>query len=396
LSKEALESQKILLLKGFERFNAVTNICQNVTCPRRKKSRTKSEGKEKGKERGKKKLETGIKKVCSANPDFFPGHSNTNGWIAYRMSKKDKDVSIMDPKKVFDILDTISDEDARFLGFDAPASHPRDMVLQGLLVIPTSARPPYVQGATTRCDQLTEIYNRIIRAKEKLKSSENAGGKCECYKDMIAAVRELMVGNNSKKYQNRPIMPLSSRLQGKNGLFRRFLMGKRTDHCARTVLGPAADIRFGQIRVPKLITNRLVHPVRVFQYNKRAVKEMIHQGKVMYIINRDGHMIKYRENNKHKVEIGQIVWRKLQEGDVTPFNRQPTLHKYSLMAYDMVIGKQLTIGLHLAVTPPHNADQQLRRSIIKIENNLKFQPPSRSATGDVKSVLSPSLREYIS
>lgn len=356
LPKETLESQKISLLKGYERFNAVTNICHNVSCPRRKKSKTKSGEKEKGKERGKKKLETGIKKVCSANPEFFPGHSTTNGWIAYRMSKKDKDVSIMDPKKVFDILDTISDDDARLLGFNAPSSHPRDMVLRGLLVIPTSARPPYVQGATTRCDQLTDIYNRIIRSKEKLQSYENAGGKCECYKEMIAAVRELMIGNNSKKYQNRPIMPLSSRLQGKNGIFRRFLMGKRTDHCARTVLGPAADIRFGQIRVPKLIANRLVLPIRVFQYNKHAVKEMVRQGKVMYIIDRNGRMVKYRENNEYKIEIGEIVWRKLQEGDVIPFNRQPTLHKYSLMAYDMVIGKQMTIGLHLAVTPPHNAD----------------------------------------
>ena len=356
VSKELLESQGHLLLTGYDRFNSVTRICKNVTCPRRTKTKSK---KVKGKGKGKKKIKTGVTKVCSANPKYFPGHSGTNGWIAYRISDKDKGTNIMDPRKVLDILDAISDEDARYLGFNAPESHPRDMVLQGLPVVPTSARPPYIQGATIQCDQLTEIYNKIIRAMAELTNASNVGGKCMCYKEMIAAVKELMVGNNAKKYHNRPPMPIASRLQGKNGIFRRLLMGKRTDHCARTVLGPDADIRFGQIRIPKYIADRLVARVRVFEHNKHAVEEMVRQNKVLYITNIKGDTFRYlpdSEKRKYKIEIGTTVERKLQNGDVIAFNRQPTLHKYSLMAYEIVIGKQNTIGLHLSVTTPHNAD----------------------------------------
>jgi len=50
----------------------------------------------------------------------------------------------------------------------------------------------------------------------------------------------------------------------------------------------------------------------------------------------------------------------------------------------------------IAISVVEELKSRHSETIIKIENNLKFQPPSRSATGDVKSVLSPSLREYIS
>lgn len=361
VSKELLESQGYLLLKGFDRFTAVTNMCENVTCSRRKKVKTSaSKGKKKG------DIETGATKTCSANPVFFPGNSLKYGWIAYRMSKKDKDKeNMMDPKKVFDILDNISDEDAELMGFDPPNSHPRDMVLRGILVIPTSARPPHIKNSKTLCDQLTETYNKIVRAKNSLINAKNAGGKCECYKTMVTAIRELMKASNTKQMHGRTPMPIAARLQGKNGIFRRFLMGKRTDHCARTVLGPDTDVRFGQIRIPKFIADQLVKRVKVFEYNKYAVEEMVRQGKVLNITDKNGVKRKYAPNREYKIEIGTIVERKLQNGDRIVFNRQPTLHKYSLMSYEVVIGKQHTIGLHLSVTPPHNADQLKIVAILK-------------------------------
>jgi len=357
--KETLEAKGIMNLKGIDRFNEVTNICQKVICPRRKKSTKElAEGEEPEEE----EIEEGPLKVCSSNPEFFPGHSKTNGWIAYKKSKKEKDVNMMDPYKVFHILNRISDENARLMGFTPPETHPRDMVLRGLLVIPTSARPPFVQGATVVCDQLTNIYNKIVRLNESLKmkiksSDETEGGKCECYKDLIAAIRELMIGNNSKKYQNRPMMDLGKRLQGKNGLFRRLLMGKRTDYCTRTVLGPDADLKFGQIRIPQYIAERLTKKVRVFLYNKKAIEEMIRQNKVLYITDpKTGVTKRVQPGRKYPIRIGNIIERKLQNGDRIMFNRQPTLHKYSLMSYEVVIGKQSTIGLHISVTVPHNAD----------------------------------------
>ena len=59
---------------------------------------------------------------------------------------------------------------------------------------------------------------------------------------------------------------------------------------------------------------------------------------------------------EHNLKIGDAVDRWLQDGDYLIFNRQPTLHKQGMMGYEVVLGDQLTIGLHLSVTPAHNAD----------------------------------------
>lgn len=359
--KETLEGKGILNLMTIDRFNAITSMCQTLSCPRKKKSITEGEDEGKGKEAEEVEFEEGPLKVCSSNPKFYPGHSKQEGWIAYKKSEKEKDYSMMDPYKIFQILNRISDENAELMGFPG-GNHPRDMILRGLLVIPTSARPPFVQGANVQCDQLTEIYNKIVRLNEslkvKIKSSDDfEGGRCECYKDLVAAVREIMIGNNSKKYQNRPMMDLAKRLQGKNGLFRRLLMGKRTDYCARTVLGPDTSLKFGQIRIPQYIADRLTKKVRVFEYNKKAIQKMTEEGKILYITDpKKGFTRRYRKGNKVPIRVGLVVERKLQNGDRIMFNRQPTLHKYSLMSYEVVIGKQATIGLHLSVTVPHNAD----------------------------------------
>jgi len=141
-------------------------------------------------------------------------------------------------------------------------------------------------------------------------------------------------------------------------------MGKRTNHCGRTVLGPDSSLKFGEIRIPSKIADTLVARVHVHQYNKRAIEEMVEQGKILFYKNpEDKTFIKYRPGFKLPLKIGTIVDRKLQDGDMMPFNRQPTLHKYSLMSYVSKIGKQSTIGLHLSITPPHNADQIVRRYV---------------------------------
>lgn len=365
VTKNTLESKGILKLQGSDRFKAVLDRCKGpLKCSAgSKKAEEPVEILELSDDESETiQVKPGIRKVCSANPTFYPQISENQGWVAYRISEDEKEYHMMDPKKVYDILDAISDEDADLLGF-SPGNHPRNMVLRGLLVFPISGRQPFIQGATVKSDQLTEFYNRIVRAKKNLMTSDNLGGKCECYKEMAAAVKDLMDGNSSP-YQNRPVMPIRSRIQGKNGVYRGLMMGKRTNHCGRTVLGPDSSLKFGEIRIPSKIADTLVARVHVHQYNKRAIEEMVEQGKILFYKNpEDKTFIKYRPGFKLPLKIGTIVDRKLQDGDMMPFNRQPTLHKYSLMSYVSKIGKQSTIGLHLSITPPHNADQIVRRYV---------------------------------
>ena len=105
------------------------------------------------------------------------------------------------------------------------------------------------------------------------------------------------------------------------------------------------------------MSRKLTIPVRVFDANKEAVAIMLEQGKILFVVDeKTGIRKSYRKGREYVIETGMVVERMLQNGDYVVFNRQPTLHKYSMMAYEVVIGKQLTIGLHLSVTIPHNAD----------------------------------------
>jgi DNA-directed RNA polymerase II subunit RPB1 len=351
-SKETIQSYGYLQKTGLARLREITNICDKVSC--RSKATTPAEELE---------IEIGPEKACKTNPEFFPATSRTSGHIVYRKSSKDKEDRFMDGKRVFDILNKISDEDARILGWNPPLSHPRNMVLRSLLVVPTNALPPHIGGAQVRPDQLKKVYSKIVSHNQRLKTMLNnpkssLGGKCECYKEMVSAVKELFIGNQAQKFAvARELMSFAKRLQGKKGIIRRLMMGKRTDYGARTVLGPDADIRFGQVRVPQKIAEEVPLPVRVFDGNKKAVEEWFRNGQVRYIrYPRSGFTEKVKANKTYDIEVGMIVERVLQNGDIVMINRQPTLHKYSMMSYEAVIGKQMTLGMHLSSTSPHNAD----------------------------------------
>lgn len=361
LSKKTLESKGILKLTGEKRFRAITELCVNVTCAKRKKI-LQEEGETNEEEIVSstcQNLEQGIIQACTPNVKYFPAHSYAAGVMMYKTSKTSP-ADVKSTKEVFDILNCISDEDARLLDFNPPRSHPRDMILRGILVLPISARPPYIQGSTVQVDKLVKYYDKIVSAKNKLEraivNERQDGNVEESYKHMVMAVRELIDGKTIKTYPHEKPTPIIDRIQHKEGLFRKPVMGKRVNFCARTVLGPDPNLRFGQVRVPEKMSDRLVQFVDVFRQNKKAVEKMLEDGEILNIQTNDGQMMRVLPNRKYPIKVGMRVERKLQNGDAMIFNRQPTLHAPSIQAYETVLGKQNTIGLALTSTTPHNAD----------------------------------------
>ena len=188
---------------------------------------------------------------------------------------------------------------------------------------------------------------------------------------------EHFIDNTDKKYyrdSRKEFLSIKQRIQGKEAIIRGLLMGKRVNYSARTVLSPDPSLKFGQIRIPEVMAPFLTVPVVITDLNMAAMTELMKQGKITHLTPGSGDLRGRRglvtENiiASPRLRVGDKVDRWLQNGDYVIFNRQPTLHKQGMMGYEVVLGKPLTIGLHLSYTTPHNADFDKDFSITKLIN----------------------------
>lgn len=148
------------------------------------------------------------------------------------------------------------------------------------------------------------------------------------------------------------IRALNQRLKGKHGRFRQNLLGKRVDFTGRTVISPDPNCAIDEVIVPVHMAKTLTFPERVNRYNFEKLKHLImegsevHPGANIVISNADeqdgegtvGHPLHIMNRNFRKkvadeLKIGDIVERHLEDGDCVLFNRQPSLHRVSIMAH---------------------------------------------------------------
>ena len=268
-------------------------------------------------------------------------------------------------------LEKITDEDLAFLKIK---SRPEWLILTILPVPPVTVRPSITLETGERSeDDLTHKLVDIVRINERLRKNLELGAP----DFIIADIWELLQYHVSTLMSNeistlpparhrsgRALKTLVQRLGKKEGRFRSNLSGKRVNFSARTVISPDPCISISEVGIPLEIAKELTIPARVTSYNleqmRITVKNMsIHPG-ANYVIRPDGVRKKITEENKEDVsnEIapGYIVERHLDNGDIVIVNRQPSLHRMSMMAHKARIMPYRTIRLSLAVTIPYNAD----------------------------------------
>lgn len=330
------------------RLSALENYCkQDLICLRQKPQ-----------------VAGGPVRPCNKNPTFITLELADKGEITYKLSQsgnkranKDDQVHLMHISVVSDILNRISEHDARLLGFPK-GSHPRNMIMKGILVPPVIARPPNYEGGTLHHEQLSHMFINILRkviefhSKYKDKQQLNAT-------EIYSSVKQLIFKTDGKKMGMREFLSIVERIQGKSALLRNLLMGKRNNHCGRTVIGPDPSLRFGQIRIPEIWAEHLIKKETVTHFNRERLEELKAAGRITHIITKKTGLRKFYHPKAHRgyhLQIGDIVERWLQNGDRVVVNRQPSLHKQSMMGYEVVLGPQLTIGFHLSYTTPKNAD----------------------------------------
>ena len=163
----------------------------------------------------------------------------------------------------------------------------------------------------------------------------------------------------------RPLKTLCQRLKGKEGRFRSNLSGKRVDFSARTVISPDPCLSINEGGVPEEIAKELTVPERVTDMNIESMRKLVAAGSNVhpganYVLRPDGSRKKIIEENKaelsQEVEPGYIVERHVRDGDIVLLNRQPSLHRMSIMAHRVRVMPFRTFRLNLCVCPPYNAD----------------------------------------
>jgi DNA-directed RNA polymerase II subunit RPB1 len=141
-------------------------------------------------------------------------------------------------------------------------------------------------------------------------------------------------------------------------------MGKRVDFSARTVITGDPNLSIDQVGVPRSIARNLTFPETVTPYNIEKLQQMIRNGPnehpgAKYVIRENGERIDLRYSKSggdFPLQLGYQVERHLLDGDYVIFNRQPSLHKMSMMGHRVKIMPYSTFRLNLSVTSPYNAD----------------------------------------
>ena len=280
------------------------------------------------------------------------------------------------PNEVRSRLERLTDADAALMGLDPSLARPEWKILTVLPVPPSSVRPSITLESGVRSeDDLTHKLVDIIRINERLKENIDAGAPQLIIEDLW----ELLQYHVTTYFDNetsgipparhrsgRPLRTIAQRLKGKEGRFRSNLSGKRVDFSARTVISPDPIISINEVGVPIDIAKLLTIPERINKFNFDQMKVLIENGPdnhpgANYIIRPDGRRIdlrfpKDRKTIADSVEIGYVVERHLKNGDVVLFNRQPSLHRMSIMAHRVRVLPYKTFRLNLCVCPPYNAD----------------------------------------
>ena len=273
------------------------------------------------------------------------------------------------------VFEKISDEDAVLLGLSSAWCRPEWLICSVLHVPPPAVRPSVKQGDSQRMDDdLTHKLADIIKFNNGLQKKIENDNKQEILDDWLDLVQyhvatlvdnELSGGvNQATTRGGRPLKAIRQRLKGKEGRIRNNLMGKRVDFSARSVITPDPNIELDQLGVPIVIALNLTYPDVVGDLNFERLRDYVRNGPLKWpgakSIHKKslGKKITLNLVNKDDIELepGDIVHRHLLDGDYVLFNRQPSLHKMSMMAHRVRVMKGNTFRLNVSVTPPYNAD----------------------------------------
>tara|TARA_B100001063_G_scaffold247349_1_gene292989 strand:- start:6644 stop:11155 length:4512 start_codon:yes stop_codon:yes gene_type:complete len=281
------------------------------------------------------------------------------------------------PEFVLKMFRRISDEDVTYMGFSPIWSRPEWMICQVMAVPPPAIRPSVKHDAQQRSeDDITHIIVNIIKTNKILQErmeQQNPPVSANVIEDwalmlqyyVATCVDNKIPGVNSVAQRSgRPLKSIKERLNSKTGRVRGNLMGKRVDYSARSVITADPNLSIRELGVPLKIARNITKPVVVNDYNKNFLMKLIQNGpdkhpgaKILEKGNGENISLRHVDLSTINLKNGDTVHRHMMDGDAILFNRQPTLHRMSMMCHIVkVMDKGDTFRMNVADTKPYNAD----------------------------------------
>jgi len=349
--------------------------------------------------------------TCITNNKFFDNskiiYSEKNSIMIF-ISDSNNIKKDYPPEFSFERLSKINNDELETMGFNSKTSHPKNMILQKILVVPATIRPNlYILENlnTTSEDNLFKFYKTILDLKLGIEilldkpietniiKFNKFIAKLEVEKEKLyMAIASLITTKsdnifNLKSGNNKILASIKTQLTKKTGYFRNNIMGKRKNHSGRSPINGDSTILANEIGVPELLCKKLAIGIIVSRYNIKDLKNRVLNGTNIFpgancLIKKNGnkHCFLWPEslnqpiqilkdkklyksyliamNIINNIEYGDKIYRHQKDGDIVIMNRQPALHKLSIMAHKVrVIGGDVyTLRLNNNTTGPYNAD----------------------------------------
>lgn len=358
LTEMVMKYQGLLELPLLVRIKKMSEICAKQRCTKRHYD---AEGKY---------------YPCVPNPTYFPQKAK-DGYIVMceyeNPELKGNKIAIEKSiEEIYDIFCRIPAESSKLLGFDGKTK-PKDFIMRSLAVPPPCARVYVIREGEISHDYLTTCYadiaryNNIVGQKMIEEGEDVEVQKKNAVRNLYFYISHL-IDNSDGRYTrslDEPIQSICERLTPKGGYIRGASMGKRVDFSGRSVLGPHNSIKFDQVVCPYIMKFIHTTPVYVCDFNLEAIIKMYELKEITYITFGSGELkgrrfkIMDTTRVKYLPKVKDLVERIGMDGDEILFNRQPTLHKQSIMGHSAIYSPDENykcIGLPSPVNTPYNAD----------------------------------------
>ena len=282
-----------------------------------------------------------------------------------------KAVDDMNPNRVLKLFECISDSDCELLGMRSCDGRPEMFIWQCIPVPPVCIRPSVAQESASTEDDLTQKLSDMVQMNSLIQDGLRSGAATSQIMeqwDFLQLQAAMYINSDVPGLQQqsagKQIRGFCQRLKGKQGRFRGNLSGKRVDFSARTVISPDPNLAINEVAVPILVAKNMTYPEKVNRYNIEDLRQRVINGATKYpgavnIIKPWGKLwlkIADRETLAKNLKIGETVERHLKDGDIVLFNRQPSLHKLSILSHFVKVRPHRTFRLNECVCTPYNAD----------------------------------------
>jgi DNA-directed RNA polymerase beta' subunit len=346
----------------------------------------------------------GTVEVSDVEEDMLGAQAAAEGGKGGRFKVGDKD-TFLDAAFVHAAMVLLFEHEAQVLGLIySPRSRGAHMsriaadmfFLDTLLVPPSKFRPENMTSGSSitehskntlyrnilaQCENIRQIHDEIRGIVVDTSRAPRNENNLRLVQVELQENVNALVDKSSSRFRNNQRHPegVKQILEKKEGLFRQNMMGKRVNFAARSVISPDPNIETNEIGVPPVFARRLTYPEPVTNFNYFELRQAVMNGEDIWpgavaIESEDGRLISLRgksaderlalanqllapSKSRMNGSLSKKVHRHLNNGDIVIMNRQPTLHKPSMMCHRArVLTGEKTIRMHYANCNTYNAD----------------------------------------